>query len=120
MARKKRSDRNHAIYMITCLVTGERYIGITVIRGRAFQGSVKTRWEGHIYHALVEGRDYPLQKAIRQYGPDSFRYELMNVVRGKQAAHNLELELIRSLAPELNVEGTSKKNRTPKEIPCIS
>lgn len=109
MARKKRCDRNHAVYMITCVPTGERYIGITVIRGRAFQGSVKTRWEGHIYHAMVEGRDYPLQRAIRQHGPDSFRYELISVVRGKQTAHDLELNLIHELVPELNVEGTSRK-----------
>lgn len=109
MARKKRCDRNHAIYMITCLSTGERYIGITVIRGRAFQGSVKARWEGHIYHALVEGRDYPLQRAIRQHGPDSFNHELIEVIRGKQAAHDREIELIRSICPELNVEGTGRK-----------
>lgn len=109
MAKKKRCDRNHAIYMITCQVTGERYIGITVIRGRAFQGSVKARWEGHIYHAMVEMRDYPIQRAIRLHGPESFRCELMKIVRGKQAAHNEEITLIRELKPELNVEGTERK-----------
>lgn len=109
MARKKRCDRNHAVYMITCIPTGERYIGITVIRGRAFLGSVKTRWEGHIYHAMVEGRDYPLQRSIRQHGPGAFKAELVRVVRGKQAAHDLEIDLIHTLNPELNVEGTSRK-----------
>ena len=112
MARKKRCDRNHAIYMITCLNNNEHYIGVTVIRGRAFQGSVKTRWEGHIYHALIEGRDYPLQRAIRQHGPQSFKHELLQVVRGKKIAHEIELDLIRLLRPELNVEGTNKKHCT--------
>ncbi len=115
MARKKRCDRNHAVYMITCKTTGERYIGITVIRGRAFQGSVKTRWEGHVYHAMIEGRDYPLQRAIRQHGPSAFTHELIQIVRGKQAAHDLEMNLIETMNPELNVEGTSKKNRQLKE-----
>jgi hypothetical protein len=31
------------------------------------------------------------------------------VVRGKQEAHSLELEMINSLKPELNVEGTGRK-----------
>ena len=109
MARKKRCDRNHAIYMITCLLTNERYIGVTVIRGRAFQGSVKTRWEGHVYHAMIEGRDYPLQRAIRQHGPSAFKHELLRVIRGKKEAHQIELDLIKSIGPELNVEGTNKK-----------
>lgn len=109
MARKKRSDRNHAVYQITCLPTGERYIGLTVIRGRAFQGSVRIRWEGHVYHALVENRDYPLQRAIRQYGPSAFRHELIKVIRGKQEAHDFEISLIHELKPELNVEGTDRK-----------
>ncbi len=107
--RKKRSDRNHAIYMITCNPTGERYIGITAVSGRAFLGSVKRRWDNHVYHANIEGRDYPLQRAIREHGEKAFSHELLKVVRGKQEAHTLELDIIHSLKPELNVEGTSRK-----------
>ena len=109
MARKKRCDRNHAVYMLTCVPTGQRYIGITVVRGRAFQASVKIRWEGHVYHATVENRPYPIHQAIRQHGPASFQHQLLQVVRGKQTAHDLEMELVRSMQPELNVEGTEKK-----------
>lgn len=108
--RKRRSDRNHAIYMITCKPTGERYVGITAIRGRAFLKSVKLRWSNHVYHAVVEGRDYPLQRAIREYGEGLFSYELLMVVRGKKEAHQLELDIINQLRPELNVEGTKKKS----------
>lgn len=108
---KRRCDRNHAIYSIVCKPTGERYVGLTVVRGRAFQGSVKIRWEGHVYHALVEGRDNPLQQRIREYGPDAFSHELLCVVRGKQAAHDYERELIKATNPELNVECTSRKQR---------
>lgn len=110
MARKRRSDRNHVIYRVTCLANGERYIGITAVSGRAFQKSVKIRWERHLYHALIEKRDYPIQRAIREHGPSSFVHELICVVRGKQAAHDMEKELIRTERPELNVECTGRKN----------
>lgn len=110
MARKRRSDRNHAVYQIVCRPTGERYIGLTVVRGRAFQKSVTIRWEGHVHHAM-EGRDYPLQRRIREFGPEAFDHELIRVVRGKQPAHDLEKSLIVSLQPELNVECTERKKK---------
>ena len=108
---KRRCDRNHAIYQIVCKPTGERYVGVTVARGRAFQRSVKTRWEGHVYHALVEGRNYPLQQRIKEHGPTAFSHELLCVIRGKQAAHDHERELIKNTSPELNVECTGRKQR---------
>lgn len=108
---KRRSDRNHVVYRLTCTSTGERYIGITVVRGRAIQRSVRIRWDGHVYHAVVEGRNGPLQQRIREHGPWSFTHEVICVVRGKQAAHNRERELIRETNPELNVECTERKQR---------
>jgi len=109
MARKRRSDRNHAVYQIVCKPTGERYIGLTVVRGRAVQKSVKIRWDGHVHHAVVEGRDNPLQRRIREFGPEAFSHELLQVVRGKQPAHDIEKGLIVNMKPELNVECTGKK-----------
>jgi hypothetical protein len=109
MGRKRRSDRNHAIYMIRCTKTRERYIGITVVRGRAVLGSVRRRWLDHVYHAMIEGRSHRLQKAIRRHGPQAFTHELLAVVRGKAEAHALELEFIRRRRPQLNVEGTRRK-----------
>ena len=108
---KRRSDRNHIVYQLLCLATNERYIGITVVRGRAFQRSVKLRWEGHIYHATVEGRNGPLQQRIREYGPQAFVHEILCIVRGKQAAHDHERELIKTTHPELNIECTGRKQR---------
>jgi len=107
--RKRRNDRNHVIYSITCDPTGERYIGITVVMGRAFQKSVKVRWQKHVYHAMVEGRDYALQRAIRKHGEESFSHELLYIVRGKSAAHEIERQLIDAEAPELNTECTARK-----------
>lgn len=113
---KRRSDRNHIVYRLTCVPTGERYIGITVVRGRAIQRSVRIRWEGHVYHAVVEGRNGPLQQRIREHGPHSFTQEVICVMRGKQAAHDRERELIRELNPELNVACTGRKNIVPNRI----
>ncbi len=107
--RKRRTDRNHIVYGITCEPTGERYIGITVVSGRAFQKSVKVRWQKHVYHAMVEGRDYALQRAIREHGESSFSHELLYIVRGKAAAHEIERQLIDDEAPELNTECTARK-----------
>ena len=98
--RKRRSDRTHLIYVLTCEPTGERYIGITVSIGRAYQKSVKSRWQKHVYHALVEGRDFALQRAIREHGEEAFSHELLYIVRGKTAAHEIERELISDEAPE--------------------
>jgi hypothetical protein len=108
--RKRRCDRNHAVYQIRCKATGERYIGITVVMGRAVKKSVRKRWLSHVYHAEIEGRSHRLQRAIRRHGPGAFTHELLAVVRGKQAAHDLEMKMIRRRRPQLNVEGTGRKS----------
>lgn len=100
---RRRCDRNHVVYQITCLVTGERYVGITVVRGRAFKRSLEIRWRGHLYHALIENRHNPLQQRIREYKEQDFEKEIISVVRGKRRAHKLETEIIKTTKPELNV-----------------
>lgn len=109
--RKRRNDRNHVIYMITCDVTGDTYIGITVARGRAYQKSVDIRWKGHIYHACVENRDLPLAATIRYHGPEKFSKKILAVVRGKGACHTEETRLIKSLKPTMNVVSAPKKRK---------
>ncbi len=104
--RKKRIDRNHIVYQITCDTTGERYIGITVAQGRAFKRSVHVRWIKHVHRALTEQADLPLAEAIREHGREAFSHEILNVVRGKAAAHADELKRIHKIQPELNKLGT--------------
>ncbi len=94
--------------------TGETYIGITVVRGRAFKKSVRSRWVAHVYHALVEKRPYRLHEAIRKHGEEAFTHELLEIVRGKAAAHNREVELIHEQVPKLNIEATKRKKRSKK------
>lgn len=102
--RKRRNDRMHCVYVIRCEPTGEEYVGITVSIGRARLKSVASRWQKHVYHAFVEGRSFPLQKAIRKHGAEAFKHELLAVTRGKPAAHKLEREIIAERKPALNVE----------------
>ena len=110
-SRKRRNDRNHVIYEITCDETGDTYIGITVARGRAYQKSIETRWKGHIYHACIEKRDLPLAATIRYHGPDKFSKKLLGVVRGKAACHAEETRLIKELKPTLNVVSVNRKKK---------
>ena len=65
--RKKRSDRNHIIYQLTNTVTGEKYIGVTVVSGRAYLKSLRSRWIRHIYKAITLQAEYPISESIRQY-----------------------------------------------------
>ena len=108
MARKRRNDRNHVIYQITA-PNGDRYIGITFVRGRAFKRSAKIRWEAHVRNALDYGRENLLSLSIREHGVENFGREILEVVRGKKATHERERELIADLKPELNMEGMGRK-----------
>lgn len=60
---------------------------------------------------VVENLAVAAQSDARRL-PEPFKHELLQVVRGKKIAHEIELDLIRSLRPELNVEGTNKKHCT--------
>lgn len=114
MARKRRSDRNHVIYQITA-PNGDRYIGITFVRGRAFKRSAKIRWEAHVRNALDYGRDNLLSLSIREHGVENFSREILEVVRGKRATHERERELIAEIRPELNMEGMGRKVNSVKK-----
>lgn len=107
MFRKKRNDRNHVIYMLTCVTTGDNYIGLTVARGRAYQKSAKTRFQTHVYRATVQASKLPLCKLIRKRGDADFKVSVLDVVRGKANAHEREIELIEKFEPSLNVLGKS-------------
>lgn len=102
MNRKRRSDRNHIIYRIDNTVTGEFYIGITVLVGNAYQKSVKSRLKKHITRAYNETHEWTICKNIREHGPKAFAVSVYEVVRGKAFAHSREVELIKTLRPQLN------------------
>jgi len=101
MKRKTRSDRNHAIYVITNVVTTEQYVGVTVCSGNV-KKALKVRIQKHVRRALTENKDWALCENIRTYGVEAFTYGLVETVRGKADAHARERELTRQFAPTLN------------------
>ena len=105
--RRKRSDRNHLIYMLTCEATNERYVGVTVMKKTAKWKTLRQRWQGHVYKAFVLGEEWGLSAAIRAYGEESFIMDIVDVVRGKKEAFATEAALINDLKTELN---TRKKS----------
>jgi hypothetical protein len=55
-----------AIYLVTRLATGERYVGLTLV-------SIRYRWRQHVRGAARRGS--PLARAIDEDGPDGFTIE---------------------------------------------
>ena len=100
--RKRRTDRSHLIYQITA-PSGERYIGLTVLVGRAYKGTLQARLGRHITRGLNETKDWPMCRAIRRYDGKGFTISLLEQIRGKAAAHRRECELIKERKPELNL-----------------
>lgn len=100
--RKKRADRMHAIYRVTCIATAETYIGLTVCAGNTPQKAVAGRWQRHVTRAMTQAKDWTLCKAIRQHGAEMFTIEVMEKVRGKAQAHQRERELTKEIGATLN------------------
>jgi hypothetical protein len=100
--RKKRSDRKHAIYRLTNLITNEVYIGMTVCSGLSPKKAVEGRWKRHVTRALTQGKDWALCKAIREHGPAAFKVEIIETIRGKAITHTRERELTKELQATLN------------------
>ncbi len=100
--RKRRSDRNHLVYRLQ--VKTLIYIGVTHVDRKSAAKSLRRRWLKHVQRALNENHDWKLCNAIRKYGPNAFIVEIVDVVRGKSAAHDLERMLIHQLKPKLNTD----------------
>ena len=115
MARKRRNDRNHVIYQLTA-PNGDRYVGVTFARGRAWKRSAKIRWEAHVRNALDYDRQNLLSVSIREHGTENFAREVLEIVRGKKNAHARERELLQMLQPELNMEGMGRKVNSVQKV----
>lgn len=106
-SRKKRTDRNHVIYKVTCVVTGDFYVGLTVCtHGTTIKGvqyAADRRFQKHACRATSEKANLPLCKSIRRHGKESFVVEPLWIVRGKETAHEVEREVVKDLNPNLNV-----------------
>jgi hypothetical protein len=102
MMRRKRSDRNYIVYRVECVDTGDDYIGVTVAVGRAFVRSVKVRWQKHVSRAFKENKEWNFCKFLRDNTEAEYRYEVVEVVRGRKPAYQREREIIKEYQPSLN------------------
>jgi uncharacterized protein with PhoU and TrkA domain len=103
VTRKKRVDRNHIIYELNVL--GLTYVGVTAKTESTALKSAVTRANKHFYRAKTEGKAWLLCEALRQLDNKSdIVVRVLEVVRGKEAAHKREVELRRVLGPALNTD----------------
>lgn len=104
MKRKQRADRNHVIYMISCKNTGDFYIGLTVSVGRAFRKSAEVRFMKHRSAAKCDGKDWTFSEFLRANPAADYSVDVLDVIRGRKAAHELERALIAGFEPTLNTK----------------
>jgi predicted GIY-YIG superfamily endonuclease len=102
MNRKKRSDRNHIIYEIVNSENGKSYIGITAAIGRRFQYSAKLRLQKHFSRARREDKQWALYIDMREHEQEVYQLFIVDIVRGKALAHQIEVELLKEFQYELN------------------
>ena len=67
-------------------------------------------------NALVYDHKTLLAEAIRDLGPDAFLKDILEIVKGKQAVHDRERELISEIKPELNMEGLGRKVNSTQKV----
>jgi hypothetical protein len=101
--RKKRVDRTHIIYELR--VNGLSYIGVTAKTESTINKSVLARAAKHYYRAHSEAKNWLLCTALRSVASKNDIEVLVHeTLRGKEAAHRRERELIKLINPELNTD----------------
>jgi predicted GIY-YIG superfamily endonuclease len=100
--RKKRSDRNHVIYEIVNTSNGKSYIGITAAIGRRYNYSAVLRFQKHQSRARKENKEWALYIDMRENDPSVYELFIVDVVRGKALAHQIETKLLKKFEYELN------------------
>jgi hypothetical protein len=81
---------------------GKSYIGITVAVGRRFHYSAKLRLQKHFSRARREDKKWALYVDMREHNEDVYDLFILDVVRGKKLAHQIEVELLKEFEYELN------------------
>lgn len=100
--RKKRNDRNHVLYEIVNTSNGKSYLGITAAIGRRFHYSAKLRLQKHFSRARKENKQWALYIDMRENDESVYELFIVDIVRGKALAHQIETQLLREFQYELN------------------
>jgi hypothetical protein len=103
MNLEKPTERTHIIYELR--VNGQRYIGVTAKTETTINKSVLARAAKHYYRAHAEAKNWLLCTALRSVASKNDIEVLVHeTLRGKEAAHKRERELIKLINPELNTD----------------
>jgi GIY-YIG catalytic domain len=92
------ADRMQGIYAVTCVPTGEQYVGQSV--------NIPSRWKQHIadlrrgYHCSVRW-----QKAWDEHGPISFTWTVLELVDDTANLIDRERHFITTMQPQFNTWG---------------
>jgi group I intron endonuclease len=76
-----------ALYLLTNIVNGKRYVGVSV--------DPPARWRQHKWAALRAGAKSALYNAIRKYGAESFKLSILEWCDSRERASDLEKRWIR-------------------------
>lgn len=106
MRKKTRKDSKHLIYEIENTANGKSYIGVTSLSQFYNTKSVRyaaiRRFQKHYSRAHKEQLDWTLYKDMRRYDKDVYNVWILDVVKGKELAHQIETEYLRAGIYKLN------------------
>jgi len=96
--RARTSSRNPqvALYLVTNLVTGKTYVGVTN------HVNLARRMSEHFYAAKKNVLNGAFHRAIRKYSRDCFSIKMLAVYASREAAYAAEVEYIKAHKPEYN------------------
>lgn len=94
MTRPRDYTPQYIVYIITCRITGQQYVGCT-------QCPLHERWRQHQYNC-EQGKDWPLYKAMRQFGYENFDKIIVYQNNNRGLAFDKEHRLVLSLNPAYN------------------
>lgn len=99
------------LYKITNILNNKIYIGQTI------QLNHKLRWNSHINNAKLNKNGDAITQAIRKYGKDNFKFEIICKVNSIEELNKLEEEYIKtcnSLCPNgYNIKFGGKNQKLP-------
>jgi len=104
------------IYLVTA-PSGHQYVGQTI-------RTLTKRWAEHCYYARESDHEYALYNAIRKYGPEQFKVEILKEVQTKAELDFYEqfyIQTLNTLAPNgynltLGGEGSLLSEETKEKI----
>ena len=103
------------IYKITNIKNGHCYIGQSV--------DIKKRWRSHHKHfgntKEVETAHYPIYRAFKKYGKESFKFEIIELVHDKSKLTERELYWFQAFSPEYNTLDPRDPAKTTHARPVL-